>query len=328
MSLVMRAAVAICAAGFAAASHGQATSTSSAQAYPSKPVRFLVGFPPGGSNDIVTRLLAQKLSETMGQSFVVENRGGANTAIATELLARAAPDGYTIMLNAGGHTTNPALMKLSYDPVKDFAFISLVAETPNLLVVHPSLPANNVKELIALSKKNPRKLNYASGGTGTTVHLSGELFQHMTGVKWIHVPYKGTGPALVELLAGQTSIMFPNLPGAIGYARTGRLRALAVTSAKRSAAAPDVPTVAESGLPGFEVTAWFGVSAPAKTPRAILDRLQSEIVRAVKSPDLRERLIAAGADPIGSSADEYAAFIRNEIAKWSKVIAAAGIKGE
>jgi tripartite-type tricarboxylate transporter receptor subunit TctC len=219
-------------------------------------------------------------------------------------------------------------MKLSFDSVRDFAFISLVAETPNLLVVHPSLPARSVKELIAVSKKNAGQLNYASGGTGTTVHLSGELFQLMTGVKWIHVPYKGTGPALIELLAGQTSIMFPNLPGAIGHARTGKLRALAVTGAKRSPAAADVPTVAESALPGFEVTAWFGVSAPAKTPRAILDRLSSEIVRAVKSPDLRERLIAAGADPVGSSAAEYAAFVQQEIAKWSKVIAAAGIKGE
>ena len=299
-----------------------------AQTYPNKPVRFLVGFPPGGANDIVTRLLAQKLTETTGQTFIVENRGGANTAIATELLARAAPDGYTILLNAGGHATNPALMKLNFDSIRDFAFISLVAETPNLLVVHPSVPARNVKELIAFSRRNPGQLNYASGGTGTTVHLSGELFQHMTGVKWIHVPYKGTGPALVELLAGQTSIMFPNLPGAIPHARTGKLRALAVTSAKRSDSAPDVPTVAESGLKGFEVTAWFGVSAPAKTPRAILDRLNTEIVRAVKSPDLRDKLKGAGTEPIGSSADEYAAFMQSEIAKWGKVIAAAGIKGE
>ena len=304
------------------------TTSLHAQTYPTKPVRFMVGFPPGGANDIVTRLLAQKLTETTGQTFIVENRGGANTAIATELLARAAPDGYTILLNAGVHATNQALMKLNFDSAKDFAFISLVAETPNLLVVHPSVPARNVKELIAFSRKNPGQLNYASGGTGTTVHLSGELFQHLTGVKWIHVPYKGTGPALVELLAGQTSIMFPNLPGAIPHARAGKLRALAVTSAKRSESAPDVPTVAEGGLPGFEVTAWFGVSAPAKTPRAILDRLNTEIVRAVKSPDLRDKLKGAGTEPIGSTAEEYAAFVQAEIAKWGKVIAAAGIKGE
>ncbi len=299
-----------------------------AQGYPEKPIRFMVGFPPGGTNDIVTRLLAQKLSETMGQSLVVENRGGANTAIATELLARAVPDGYTILLNSAGHATNPTLMKLSFDSVKDFAFITLVAETQNLLVVHPSLPARNVKELIAFSRKHPGQINYASGGTGTTVHLSGELFQHMTGVKWVHIPYKGTGPGVVELIAGHTSIMFPNLPSAIGQARSGKLRALAVTGSRRSAATPDIPTVDESGLPGFEVTAWFGVSAPAKTPRAIIERLNGEMVRALKSPDLREKLLAAGAEPLGTTAEEYTAFVQNEIAKWGKVIRAAGIKGE
>jgi tripartite-type tricarboxylate transporter receptor subunit TctC len=305
-----------------------ATVAPAAEAYPAKPVRFIVGFPPGGTNDIVTRLLAQKLTETMGQTFVVENRGGANTAIATELVSRAAPDGYVILLNAAGHATNPALMKLKFDSVKDFAFIALVAETQNLLVVHPSLPVRSVKELIAFSKKNPGKLNYASGGTGTTVHLSGELFQLLTGVKWVHVAYKGTGPAVVELIAGQTSLMFPNMPGVIEFARAGRVRALAVSGARRSPAAPEIPTVSESGLPGFEVTAWFGVSAPAKTPRAIVERLNSEIVRAVKSPDLRDRLLAAGAEPVGSTPEEYTAFVQKEIAKWGKVIAAAGIKAE
>ncbi len=320
MTAFVRVLIAVCAVCIGAVAQ--------AQTYPSKPIRFLVGFPPGGSNDIVARLLAQSLTETMGQSLVVENRGGANTAIATELLTRAAPDGYTIMINAAGHATNPALMKLSFDSVKDFAFISLVAEAHNLLVVHPSIPAHNVKELIAFSKKNPGRLNYASGGTGTSVHLSGELFQHMTGVKWIHVPYKGTGPAVVELMAGQTSIMFPNMPGVIGFARAGKLRALAVTGAKRSIAAPEIPTVAESGLPGFEVTAWFGVSAPARTPRAVIDRLHSEIVRALKNPNVRDRLLATGAEPIGSTSEDYTAFVQNEISKWAKVIKAAGIKGE
>ena len=320
ISLALRAVVTICATLMGA--------VICAQGYPEKPIRFLVGFPPGGTNDIVTRLLAQKLSETMGQSLVVENRGGANTAIATELLARAAPDGYTILLNSAGHATNPWLMKLSFDSVKDFAFITLVAETQNLLVVHPSLPSRNVKDLIAFSRKHPGQINYASGGTGTTVHLSGELFQHMTGVKWVHIPYKGTGPGVVELIAGHTSVMFPNLPGAIGHARSGKLRALAVTGARRSAAAPDIPTVDESGLPGFEVTAWFGVSAPARTPRAIIDRLSGEMVRALKSPDLREKLLAAGAEPVGITPEEYTAFVRSEIEKWGKVIRAAGIKGE
>jgi tripartite-type tricarboxylate transporter receptor subunit TctC len=299
-----------------------------AQAYPTKPVRFVVGFPPGGTNDIIARILAQKLTESMGQSWIVENRGGANTAIATEMAARAAPDGYTILFNAPGHGTNPSMMKLNFDSVRDFAFITQVAESQNLVVVHPSFPPRSIKELIALSKKYPGKINVASSGTGTTVHLSAELFQYMTGTKWVHIPYKGGGPAVTELLAGQTSIMFSNVPTVIQYARDGRLRPLAVTGAKRTPAAPDIPTVAESGVPGYEVTTWYGVSAQAKVPRAILDRLSAEIVRAVKSPDVSERLRTSGADPVGSTPEEYTALVQSEIAKWAKVIAAAGIKGE
>ena len=299
-----------------------------AQSYPSKPIRFLVGFPPGGTNDIVARALAQKLTENVGQSFVVENRGGANTAIATEIAARAVPDGYTILLNAPGHATNPALMKLAFDSVKDFVFISLAAETQNLVAVHPSFPPRNVRELIAFSKKHPGEINYASSGTGTTVHLSAELFQFMAGIKWVHIPYKGGGPAVIELLAGQTSLMFANMPTVIQYVRGGKLRALAATGARRSSAAPDIPTVAESGIPGFEVTVWYGVSAPAMTPRAIVNRLNSEIVRALNSPDLRERLKSQGAEPVGNTPEQYTAFIQDEIAKWAKVIQAAGIKGE
>ena len=299
-----------------------------AQTYPAKPIRFLVGFPPSGTNDIVARAVAQKVQEFVGQSIVVENRGGANTAIATELGARAVPDGYTILLNAPGHATNPALIKLSFDPIRDFAFITLLAEAPNLLVVHPSLPARNVKELIAISKKHPGQINYGSSGIGTTVHLSGELFQYMTGAKWVHIPYKGGGPAVIELIAGQTSIYFGNMPTVIGHATAGKLRPLAVTSSKRSAAEPEIPTVAESGVPGFDVTAWYGVSAPIKTPRPIIEKLNAEFVRAVKSPDLRDRLIAQGADPVGNTPEQYAAFVQNEITKWAKVIKAAGIKGE
>ena len=299
-----------------------------AQAYPAKPIRFLVGFPPGGTNDIVARAVGQKVSENVGQSLVIENRGGANTAIATDVGARAAPDGYTILLNAPGHATNPALMKLSFDPIKDFAFITLIAESQNLVVVHPSLPPRNIKELIEFSKKRPGEINYGSSGTGTTVHLSAELFQHMTGVKWVHIPYKGGGPAVIDLLAGQTSVYFGNVPTVINHARAGKLRPLAVTGSKRSAAAPDIPTVDESGVPGFEVTAWYGVSAPVKTPRAIVDQLNAEFVRALKSPDLRDRLITAGAEPVGNTPEQYAAFMKNEIAKWDRVIKAAGIKGE
>jgi tripartite-type tricarboxylate transporter receptor subunit TctC len=299
-----------------------------AQTYPAKPIRFLVGFPPSGTNDIVARLVAQKVSELIGQTVVVENRGGANTAIATEVGARAPADGYTILLNAPGHATNPALMKLNFDSVKDFAFITLIAEAPNLVVVHPSLPARSIKELIAVSKKNHGQINYGSSGTGTTVHLSAELFQHMTGVKWVHIPYKGGGPAVIELMAGQTQIYFGNLPTVIGYARAGRLRPLAVTSLKRSVAAPEIPTVDESGVPGFNVTAWYGVSVPARTPRTIIDRLVAEFVRAIRSPDLRDKLVAAGADPAGTTPEQYTAFVQDEIAKWGKVIKAAGIKGE
>jgi tripartite-type tricarboxylate transporter receptor subunit TctC len=299
-----------------------------AQTYPSKPIRFLVGFPPAGTNDIVARIVAQKVSELMGQQLIVENRGGANTAIATELGARAAPDGYTILLNAPGHATNPALMKLNFDPIRDFAFVTLIAEAPNLVVVHPSLPAHDIRELIAISKKRPGQINYGSSGTGTTVHLSAELFQHMTGVKWVHIPYKGGGPAVIELMAGQTQVYFGNLPTVIGYARAGKLRPLAVTSAKRSASAPEIPTVAESGVAGFDVTAWYGVSVPAKTPRAIVDRLNTDFVNAIKSPDLRDRLVKAGADPVGNTPEQYTAFVHKEITKWDTDNKAAGIKGE
>ena len=299
-----------------------------AQAYPSKPIRFIVGFAPGATNDLVARLLGQKLTEQFGQTVVVENRGGANTAIASAQFVRAAPDGYTLMLNSPGHLTNPSLMKLDFDSVNDFAFITQLAESVNLVIVHPSLPAKSIKELIAISKPRPGQINYASSGTGTTVHLSAELFQYMTGVKWVHIPYKGGGLALQELIAGQTSLSFLNLPTAINITRAGKLRALATTGAKRAGAAPELPTVAESGVPGFEVTTMYGISAPAKTPRVIIDRLHGEIVRALNSPDLRGKLIEAGADPVGSTPEEYTAFIKSEIAKWAKVINAAGIKGE
>ena len=299
-----------------------------AQNYPVKPIRFLVGFPPGGTNDIVARIVAPKLSEYLGQQVLVENRGGANTAIASELMARAAPDGYTIMLNGPGHATNPSLIKLNFDSIKDFAFITLLAESQNLLVVHPSLPVKNVKELIALSRKRPGDINYGSSGSGTTVHLSAELFQYMTGVKWVHVPYRGGGPGVVAMISGEVSLYFGNVPTVIRHARAGKLRALAVTGAKRLSADPDIPTIAESGVPGYEVTNFFGMSAPAKTPRSILERLHAETVRALKSPDVREKLLGLGADPVGNTQEQYAMFIQNEIAKWAKVIKAAGIKAD
>ena len=298
------------------------------QAYPSKPIRFIVGFPPGGTNDIVARVVAPKLGEYLGQQVVVDNRGGANTAIASDMFVRMPPDGYTIMLNAPGHATNPALMKLNFDSIKDFSFITIAAESQNLLVVHPSFPPRTVKELIAISKKRPGDINYGSSGIGTTVHLSAALFEYMSGVKWVHIPYKGGGPALVGLLSGEFSLYFGNVPTVIRQARDGKLRALATTGAKRTPVAPDIPTVAESGIPGYEVTTFYGISAPAKTPRPIIDRLHSEIVRALNAPDIREKLQGLGADPVGNTPEQYTAFMQAEIAKWGKVIKAAGIKGE
>ena len=297
--------------------------------YPVKPIRFLVGFPPGGTNDIVARAIAPKLSEYLGQSVVIENRGGANASIATELAARAAPDGYAILLVAPGHATNPSLLKLNFDSIRDFSFITLAAESQNLLVVHPSFPPRSVKELIAFSKKHPAgTINYGSSGTGTTVHLSAELFQFMTGVKWLHIPYKGGGPGLIALFSGEVSLYFGNVPTVIQQARVGKVRAVATTGLKRTPAAPEIPTVAESGVPGYEVTTAYGVAAPAKTPRPIIERHHADAVRALSSPDVQERLKNLGADPVGNTPEQYTAFMQNEIAKWTKVIRAAGIKGE
>ena len=300
-----------------------------AQTYPVKPIRFVVGFPPGGTNDLVARALGQKLTEQMGQQFIIENRGGANTAIASEMFAKsAAPDGYTIMLNAPGHATNPAMMKLNFDSMRDFAFITIAAESVNLLVTHPSFPPRTVKDMIAFSKTRPGQINYGSSGVGTTVHLSAALFEYMTGVKWTHIPYKGAGPALIEMLGGQFSLYFGNMPSVIGYARQGKLRAIAVTGSKRSQAAMDIPTVAESGIPGYDVTTWYGTAAPAKTPREIVDRLNSEILRALKSPDMQARFKDYGADAIGNTPEQATAYVQNEINKWGKVIRAAGLNAQ
>ncbi len=299
-----------------------------AQSYSSKSIRFLVGAPPGGGADFVARNLGPKLSESMGQSIVIENRPGANGVVASELLARAAPDGYTIKVMTTGDAINPSLMKLTFDFQKDFAFITRVAESQNILVAHPSFPAKGARDLIALSKKNPAAISYGSQGIGSSGHFSGELFQFMTGVKWVHVPYKGGALALIDLVGGQISISFGNIPTVIQQVRSGRLRALAMTGVKRSDAAPDIPTVAESGVPGFEVSNWFGVSAPARTPPEILLRLHGEIARALKLQDVRAGFLKSGADPSETTMEQYNAFIQNEFAKWAKVIKAAGIKGE
>src|SRR5262245_14627998 len=310
--------VALCMAGGA---QGQ-------QTYPSKPIRVLVGAPPGGGADFIARGLQPKLTESLGQPVVVENRPGANGALASEVLARAAPDGYTIKVNTFGDAINPLLMKLTFDLMKDFAFIALAGESQNILASHPSFPATGVKGLIAISKAKPGGVAYGSQGIGSSGHLSGELFQYMTGVKWIHVPYKGGALALVDLMGGQITISFGNIPTVIQHVRSGKLRALAVTGEKRTPAAPDIPTVAESGVPGFQVSNWFGLAAPAKTPPEIVARLNTEIVRALKTPELSAALRKDGTEPSTLTPAQYAAFMQNEYNKWAKVSKAAGIKGE
>jgi len=301
----------------------------SAQAYPVKPVRVIIPWPPGGSNDVVGRLVMQKLAQSLGQQFVVDNRAGAAGSIGAELVAKAPPDGYTVLIGVPAEMAIlQHLQKLPYNTQRDFAPVSLAAVTPLILVVHPSLPVKSVKELVALSKKRPGDINYGSSGIGTTVHLSAELFQYMTHIKWVHVPYKGGGPGLVGLLSGEVSLYFGNVPTVIRQARDGKLRAIATTGPKRSPAAPDIPTIAESGVPGYEVTTFYGLSAPAKTPRAIIERLHDAAVRALKSPEVRERLQGLGADPGGNTPEQYTAFMQSEIAKWAKVIKAAGIKAE
>lgn len=297
-----------------------------AQNYPVKPIRFIVGFPPSGTNDFLARAVAPKMAEFLGQQVVVDNRGGASTMIATELVARAAPDGYTILLNAPAHSTNPTLAKPNYDSVRDFAFISLVAESQNLLVLHTSIPSKTVKEFLAFAKQRPGEINYGTSGAGSTPHLSAELFQYMTGVKLVHVPYKGSGAGMVALLSGEISMYFANIPVAIQHVRNGRLRPIALSGTRRNQAVPGIPTLSESGLPGFDVTSWFGIAAPAKTPRPIVDQLNSAIVRAVNAPELRARFLDQGAEPVGNTPEQYTAFIEREIAKWAKVIKAAGIK--
>jgi tripartite-type tricarboxylate transporter receptor subunit TctC len=312
----------LCAAAVAANVH--------ADAYPARPIRMIVAFPPGGGTDIVGRMLAQKLGETLGQNVIVENHGGAGGNIGTELAARAAPDGYTLLMgNVAPNAINVSLYKrLPFDPVADFAPVSLVASTPNILVVHPSVPARTVAELIALARTRRGGLNYASAGAGSSSHLAGELFASLAGVQLVHVPYKGAGPAMVDTLSGQVELYFATLPAAIPYVKSGRLAALALTSARRSPALPALPTIAESGLAGYEASTWYGVLAPARTPSALVGRLQAEIARALSVPEFRERLLAQGFEPIGGTPEEFAAYIRSETEKWAKVVRASGAKAE
>ena len=305
-----------------------APAAAQAPAYPTKPVRLVVPFPPGGATDIIARAVAQKLGETLGQSIVVDNRPGAGGNVGTELVAKAAPDGYTLeMGTVGTHAINASLYaKMPYDNVKDFAPIILVAGVPNVLEVTPSLPVNSVQELIAYAKANPGKLNFASSGNGTSIHLSGELFKVMAGVQMTHVPYKGSAPALQDLIGGNVQLMFDNLPPSLPQIKSGKLRAIAVTSAARAPALPDVPTIAESGLPGFEASSWFGLLAPAGTPPAIIAKINAEVATWLASPEGREKLAAIGANAAGGSPEDFARHIQAETAKWAKVVKESGAK--
>ena len=308
-------------AAFAALAHAQAT-------YPSKPIRLVVPFPAGGTTDILARAVAQRLTETLGQPVVVDNRAGAGGNIGADLVAKAAPDGYTLLMGTvGTHAINASLYaKMPYDHVRDFAPIILVAGVPNVLVVNPALPVNSVQELIAYGKANPGKLNFASSGNGTSIHLSAELFKTMTGVQMAHVPYKGSAPALVDLAGGQVQLMFDNLPSSLALIKGGKLKALAVTSAQRSAVLPDVPTVAESGLPGFEASSWFGLLAPAGTPKDIIAKLSGEVAKWLATPEAKEKLAAQGAIPAGLSPDDFMRHIASETVKWQKVVRDSGAK--
>ena len=307
-----------------------ANGAASAQVYPTKPIRFVVPFAPGGSTDTLARVLALKLSDALGQQVVVDNRSGANGNIGMEIVAKAPADGHTILL---GYIANVAIApslyeKLPFDPVKDYEPVTLIATSPNVLVAHPSVAAKNLKELIALAKAQPGKLNYASASVGSVGHLTGELLNELAGIKMTHVAYKGSGQAVTDLLGGHIQLMFSGFSSTLPHIKSGKLRALAQTGEKRSAALPDVPTIAESGFPNFEATAWYGVHAPAKTPKAIVNRLNAEIVKALKLPDVKERLSGLGFEIAASTPEAYGKYIRSEITKWAKVVKASGAKPE
>jgi tripartite-type tricarboxylate transporter receptor subunit TctC len=302
----------------------------SAQApYPSKPVRFILPFPPGGGTDTLGRVIGQKLGELLGQQVVMDNRPGAGANLGAEIAAKSPPDGYTIFMGNVAHTINASLYsKLNYDLVKDFATVTMLASTPNILVVHPSLPAKTVKELVALAKARPGQLDYASSGGGSSSHLAAELFNNMAGVKMTHVPYKGGGPAVVALISGQVSVGFATTPSVMPHVKSNKLRGLAVTSARRLPLAPDLQTISEAGVSGYEAVTWYGLLVPAGTPKEVITRLHAEAVKTLGLPDIRKRLDASGFEAIGNTPEEYAAYTRNEIDKWAKVIKASGARAD
>ena len=299
-------------------------------AYPNKSVKLIVPFPPGGGNDVIGRVIAQKLSDRWGQTVVVDNRAGANGIVGLQALTQSAPDGYTLAVGAAGPlAVNPSLYaRLPYDPIKDFAPITNMVNYPLLLVTHPSVPVKNVRELVALAKAKPDQLSYASPGSGNSGHLAGELFNSMAGVQTVHVPYKGQGPALTDLLSGQVSMLYSSIPSVIQQVKSGQLRALAVGSAKRLPSLPDIPTLAESGVPGYEAYSWVGLVAPAHTPADIVKKIHRDVSEILKDKEVAEKLNQQGALPVGDTPEEFGLYIKNEIAKWGKVVRDANIKAD
>jgi tripartite-type tricarboxylate transporter receptor subunit TctC len=299
-----------------------------AQSYPTKPIRLVVPFTPGGGVDINARLLAQKLTEYLGQPIIVESRPGGGTNIGNEFVAKSAPDGYTLLINAGSVAINMSLYKnLNYDSLRDFVAISIFSESPNVLVVHPSLPAKSAKDLVALARARPGALNYSSSGSGTTQHLSGELFNLRTGVKIVHVPFRGTAPSLTAVVGGEVEMTFANIPAISAFVKGGRLRPLGTTGLKRATQMPDVPTLKEVGI-DVEVTVRYGIFAPVATPREVVNTLANAIAKAARSPDTRQRLLDQGAEPVGNSPEEFARIMREEVKRWAEVVRVSGAKAD
>jgi tripartite-type tricarboxylate transporter receptor subunit TctC len=304
------------------------TVTVNAQTYPAKPIRLIIPFPPGGSNDIVGRIVAVSLGERLGTQVIADNRAGGNSIIGTELVANAPPDGYTLLVISTSFTTNPIIHKLPYDSLKAFAWVAMLGTGPNVMAVTLTLPAKSIKELIALAKQRPAQLVYASTGVGSNAHFGTELFKHMTGTNMLHVPYKGGGPALIDTISGQAQLCLSSLIQAIGHIRAGKLRALATSGATRSVILPDVPTISEAGVPGYETANWWGVAAPRGTPANIIDKLNADIKAVLLLPETSKRLITEGAEPVSKTPDELGAYVANEMAKWVQVAKIAGIRSE
>jgi tripartite-type tricarboxylate transporter receptor subunit TctC len=309
---------------------GLTSAAASAQSYPTKPVRMIVGFPPGGGTDVVARVISQKLSEWYGQSVVVENRPGATGTIGADLIAKSAPDGYNLIMgHVNSHGIAPNLFaKLPYDPIKDFAAVAYVGYVPNVLAVHPSVPARSVKELVELAKSQPGAMNYASSGNGSTQHLAGEMFKQLTGTSIVHVPYKGSGDAIKDLLGGTVNMNFDTMPPVMAHIQAGKLRGLAISTPRRLSQLPDVPTFDEAGIKGFDVTNWYGVMAPGGTPRELVNKLNADINKAMQVPEVRARLEAVGTQLREQSAAEFESFMKTEVAKYAKLIKSANIKIE